>query len=101
MSLQLRGLAVALGGCVATTGVGYVGPAPAYSTTSSVTVSTYEPEFVDVSPGVQVIYDYDEPIFYSDNFYWRYTGNTWYRSNTYNGGFVVYNDVPYSVRRID
>jgi hypothetical protein len=109
MRLQLAGLAIAVGGCVATVsggGGGYYSSGPGYAntsttTTSTVTVSTYEPELVDVSPGVQVVYDYDEPIFYSDNFYWRYDGGVWYRSSAYNTGFVVYNDVPVSVRRID
>jgi hypothetical protein len=56
---------------------------------------------VDVGGGVQVVYDYHEPVFYSDNYYWRFYGGTWYRSSVYNSGWVVYNDVPYSVRRID
>ena len=32
------------------------------------------PDMAYVSPGVQVIADYDEPIFYSDGFYWRSGG---------------------------
>ena len=38
---------------------------------------------------------------YTDNFYWRFYGGTWYRSNVYSGGWTVYNDVPYSVRHIE
>ncbi|HEU0030560.1 MAG TPA: hypothetical protein VFQ53_08005 [Kofleriaceae bacterium] len=69
------------GGCYATTsgGVAYSG---------SVTATTVAPDLVYVGPGVQVIADYDEPIFYSDGFYWRYYGNTWYRSSYYTGGWV-------------
>jgi len=99
--------AVAVGGCYASTGVGYqaayVGPAPVYTgpATARVEVDTYGPDLVDVGGGVQVIADYDEPVFYTDNYYWRFYGGTWYRSNAYNSGWVVYNDVPYSVRRID
>lgn len=48
-------------------------------------------DMVTVSPGVQVIADYDEPVFYSDGYYWRYYGDTWYRSNTWTGGWVHYN----------
>jgi hypothetical protein len=48
-------------------------------------------DMVTVSPGVQVIADYDEPVFYSNGYYWRYYGDTWYRSNTWTGGWVHYN----------
>ena len=60
----------------------------------------YEPELVEVSPGVQVIADYDEPIFYSDRLYWRNSGGVWYRSPTYTGGWVVASPPP-AVLRID
>jgi hypothetical protein len=46
---------------------------------------------VYVAPGVQVVADYDEPVFYSDGYYWRYYGNTWYRSNSWQGGWAHYN----------
>ncbi|MBX3160761.1 MAG: hypothetical protein KF773_32645 [Deltaproteobacteria bacterium] len=56
---------------------------------------------VDASPSVQVFADYDEPIFYTDNTYWRYTNNNWYRSSTYTGGWTYEASVPYAVRSID
>ena len=64
-----------------------------YATTSGsvgygVTATTVAPDLVYVSPGVQVIADYDEPVFYSDGFYWRETGGTWYRSSYHTGGWV-------------
>ncbi|HEU4614078.1 MAG TPA: hypothetical protein VFS15_18415 [Kofleriaceae bacterium] len=59
------------------------------------------PSMYYVSPGVSVVAYSDYPVFYSDNYYWRYDGGIWYRSSYYNGGWVVWNDVPYSVRRID
>ena len=72
--------AVALAtGCVAH-GTGTVGYSATYTATT--------PDLVYVSPGVQVIADYDEPIFYSDNFYWRHHGGVWYRSSYYNRGWV-------------
>ena len=46
------------------------------------------PELVEVEPGVQVIADYDEPVFYSDNYYWRYNAGIWYRSNDYRRDWV-------------
>jgi hypothetical protein len=65
---------------------GYAAPAPA---------------LVEVSPGVQVIADYDYPVFFSDGFYWRYDGGLWYRSGYWNGGWAVSYNVPVGVRRID
>jgi len=59
------------------------------------------PELVYVSPGVQVIAEYDYPVFYASNVYWRYDGGVWYRSRSYRGGWVVTRDVPVAVRRID
>jgi hypothetical protein len=66
--------------------VGYAAPAP---------------DLVYVSPGVSVVAYADYPIFYSDNYYWRYDDGIWYRSSYYNGGWVVWHDVPYRVRSID
>ena len=54
----------------------------------SVSGDGYAPDLVYVAPGVQVIADYDEPIFFADSFYWRYDGSTWYRSSQYRGGWV-------------
>ena len=109
MRAQLASIlfAVGISGCYASGGysAGYsTGPAPqpVYTNTqTTVSVETYEPDLVDVSPGVQVIADYEEPVFYSDNFYWRYSGDTWYRSSVHTGGWVVYNDVPPRVRTIE
>lgn len=60
----------------------------------------YNPDLVYVSPGVQVIADYDEPIFYSDRYYWRLYGGSWYRSPYYTGGWVAAVPPP-AVMRID
>ena len=76
---------LAIAGCAA--GVAYEAP-PA------------GPELVYVSPGVQVIADYDEPVFYSDNFYWRYDRGMWYRSRYHTGGWVIATPPP-AVARID
>jgi hypothetical protein len=54
-----------------------------------------------VSPGVQVIADYDYPVFYSDGFYWRYDGGMWYRSGYWNRGWGVAYNVPVGVRGIN
>jgi hypothetical protein len=54
----------------------------------SATATVQTPDLVAVSPGVSVIADYDEPIFYSDGFYWWNYGGGWYRSSYYTGGWV-------------
>jgi hypothetical protein len=59
-------------GCATTASAGYSGSA----------------ELVYVSPGVQVIADWDEPIFYADGYYWRSSAGVWYRSSYYTGGWV-------------
>ena len=59
------------------------------------------PSMYYVSPGVSVVAYSDYPVFYSDNYYWRYDGGLWYRSSYYNSGWVAWNDVPYGVRSID
>lgn len=62
--------------------------------------ATGGPALVEVSPGVQVIADYDEPIFFSDGLYWRSYGGVWYSSRVYNGGWAVNYNAPYAVRGI-
>jgi hypothetical protein len=74
-------LATFASGCYATTSgsVGYSG---------TVTATTVAPDLVYVSPGVQVIADYDEPVFYTDGYYWRETNGTWYRSSYHTHGWA-------------
>jgi hypothetical protein len=83
-------LAATAAACTAQGRVGY---------TASYNVAT--PDLVYVSPGVYVIADYDYPVFYSNNVYWRYDSGVWYRSRRYDGGWTVSYDVPVAVRRID
>lgn len=85
-------LSSALTGCLATgtADVQYSG---------GVAVST--PDLVEVSPGVQVVADYDDSVFYSDGYYWRYDGGGWYRSNNYAGGFVYWESPPRAVISIN
>ncbi len=48
----------------------------------------YGPDLVYAAPGVQVVADYNEPVFFSDGLYWRFSGGYWYRSPYYNRGWV-------------
>ena len=48
------------------------------------------PPMVVVQPGVQVVQDYDEEVFFVDGRYWmRGRDGRWYRANDYRGGWVV------------
>jgi len=81
-------LAMALvAGCYGDASVGY---RATYST----------PSLAYVEPGVQVVADYDYPVFYADGAYWRWNNGYWYRSNYYNRGFYASADVPVRVRSI-
>jgi hypothetical protein len=52
------------------------------------TATSDGPDLVEAGPGVQVVADYDQPVFYSSGAYWRYSNNAWYRSDNYAGGWV-------------
>ena len=68
--------------------------------TASVNATVETPDLVTVSPGVQVIADYDEPIFYSDGFYWRFYDGVWYRSSYYTGGWAFVDAPPVAIVQI-
>ncbi len=56
--------------------------------TGTVAYSTQTPDLVYAAPGVSVIADYDEPIFYTGGAYWWNYEGAWYRSSRYTGGWV-------------
>lgn len=58
------------------------------------------PDLVYVSPGVYVVSDYEEPVFYDEGFYWLYRDGIWYRSRVHTGGWVHVSYVPVGVRHI-
>ena len=47
------------------------------------------PPLVVVQPGVQVVEDQDEEVFFVDNWYWVRSGPRWYRTRNHGGGWVV------------
>ncbi len=83
-------VAAALGGCAG-------GEAE-----SGAEVRVTSPELMTVSPGVQVVADADEPLFYADGYYWLYRDGIWLRSDSYRGGFarIDVNMVPGEIRDI-
>lgn len=92
--------AAALAGCYVSDSAG-----PNYSGGAYVEASSdgyaNTPDLVTVSPGVQVVADYDEPVFFVDGFYWRFYDGYWYRSNNYYAGWYFYERPPVAVLRID
>jgi hypothetical protein len=100
--IDMRGLilsaafgAAALTGCYVSDGTG-----PNYSGGAYATAST-DGYAATVQPGVQVVADYDEPVFFVDGFYWRFNDGYWYRSNNYYAGWYFYERPPVAVLRID
>ena len=58
------------------------------------------PSMVYVGPGIQVVSDYDYPVFYSDSLYWRQTDGIWYSSRYHDRGWGRSYSVPVGVRGI-
>jgi hypothetical protein len=117
-------LAGTLAGCLASGRVGYqatvVAPAPAVVVEAppppppqpapavyveaqpAVEVAYVEPTaFVYVSPEVQVIEDYDYPVFFYGGMYWRNEGGLWYSSSYHDRGWLTVSTPPVYVTRIN
>jgi hypothetical protein len=47
------------------------------------------PPLVVVSPGVMVVPDYEEEVFFVNGWYWCRRGPYWYRARDHRGGWVV------------
>jgi hypothetical protein len=48
------------------------------------------PAMVEVEPGVLVVQDYDDEVFYTSGWYWvRGRDGRWYRTRDHRGGWVV------------
>src|SRR5207244_1286987 len=63
-------------------------PEPVYEEAPVAEVEYVEPNnYVYVSPNVQVIEDYDYPVFFSDGMYWRNDGGVWYSSSYHDRGW--------------
>lgn len=92
ITLCALALSAALAGCA--------GGEVYYGGGGTLTATTVAPDLLYVSPGVQVVADYDDPVFYADSYYWRFDSGRWYRSNWYTGGWV-YATPPSAVLRID
>ena len=61
-----------------------------------------EPPLVVVTPGVYVVQDYDQEVFFVRGYYWCNMGGVWYRTRHHRGGWVAVNGprVPRSIYRL-
>jgi len=57
------------------------------TTRAAVATPTVDANLVEIQPGVWVVADYDDSVFYSDGHYWRWHGGTWYQSSVYYGSW--------------
>ena len=66
------------------------------------TATVSAPELVLIQGDVWVVERYQEPVFYTDGYYWRWYGSVWYRSTVHTGGWVqvTVTEVPASVQQI-
>lgn len=61
------------------------------------------PPLVVVRPGVQIVPEYEEEVYFVGGYYWVLRDDSWYRSSTWRGGHwrpVRYRYVPASLARI-
>ena len=60
------------------------------------------PALVEVSPGIQVVPEYEQEVFFVDGWYWHRAGRAWYRTRDHRGGWVVAHgrEVPRGLLRI-
>ena len=63
-------------------------------------VTVRSPELVTVEDDLYVLADADEPVFYTDDYYWLYRDNRWYRSRSYDRDWVYVSSPSQRVRRI-
>jgi hypothetical protein len=64
-------------------------------------VRVSSPELIPIDRDVHVLADADEPVFYTDNSYWLYRNQRWYRSDSHVGRWTYVEDVPRPLRRIE
>ena len=60
------------------------------------------PPLVVVQPGVQVVQDFDEEVFFTSGWYWCRRGDRWYRARGPRAAFVYVEPrhVPVAIRRL-
>jgi hypothetical protein len=68
----------------------YVPPPPAVRVEPPTVTFAAPPPLVTVEPGIEVVEDADEEVFFSAGWYWHCgPDGTWWRTHNYRGGWVV------------
>lgn len=78
-------VALALTGCFAT--VGDDGRVVEGEAAFTLTLPAVLPPLVVVEPGVSVVRDWDDEVFYADGYYWARRDRSWYRTRDHRGGW--------------
>jgi hypothetical protein len=91
--------AVALGGCFAT--VGEDGRVVGGEAAFTISLPMVLPPLIVVQPGVSVVRDIDDEVFYADGYYWARRDRTWIRSADHRSGWarVEERHVPAAIAR--
>jgi len=78
-------------GCLASLCAGCAAHAQAtgYMEADAPVVYAEPPMLVTVEPDIWVVQDSEVPVYYVDDYYWAYRGGAWYRSRSYDGGWVT------------
>jgi hypothetical protein len=79
-------VAVALGGCFAT--VGEDGRTGGGQATFTLNLPEVLPPLVVVQPGVSVVRDLDQEVFYANGYYWVRQDGYWYRAPDHRRGWT-------------
>jgi hypothetical protein len=82
-ALVLIGATTAISGCVAHAQAG------GYAEAEAPVVFVEPPTLVAVDADVWVVRDYDYSVYYVGDYYWVYRNDHWYRSRSYDSGWVV------------
>jgi hypothetical protein len=73
-------LLLALGGCFATVG-------PGGRRGFSISLPSLLPPLVVVQPGVSVVRDFDDEVFFTDGYYYARQDDYWYRTRDHHGSW--------------
>lgn len=99
MNLAFRSAAIAL------LALAFAAPARAdgmIQTSITISLPRVLPRLVVVQPGVQVVEDLDEEVFFVDGWYWVRRGNFWYRARDHRRAWVYVEPryVPHGIDRL-
>lgn len=82
-------LAVTIFAALSFAATSLVAPAPAQAADITVSIGWQAPPpLIIVSPGVQVVQDYDDEVFFIDGYYWVERDGRWYHSRDHHGKWI-------------